>query len=163
MSELKITRRPKVDDEGAAAEQIRRDELAGSDAYQRGVQHALRQELANVRGELATRLGDLAKCTVNRDFSQAGRDAYSRCWNNCLKAAQRLKSIVENEDVSIPDYIPPPSPTEQKMLSVGVPRPDGSYRETLGLGKSGKGLPPPAAFGSAADSDWMETGGGGKS
>jgi hypothetical protein len=102
---------------------------------------------------------DVRKAALRRDTNQQSRDAYDRCWKKCLKCGERLKSIVENEDVSMPDWLAPPAPGEEKTLSIGVPKISESYRECAGKSPDGTGLPPPPIPGSAADHSWLERGG----
>jgi hypothetical protein len=165
MSRAEKTRPIPVDPEAEAQELERRAELNGNDAYQRGMAHAQAQERANAQNALNQGLADLQRVSLNRDTTQAGRDSYNRCWNRVEKAAQRVASItdgaivdgnVTEAAVTIPAWLPPPTPTKEQTVTVRAPRTDGAYRETKGMGPSGKGLPLRGP-GSNTDPDWMNT------
>ena len=158
------------DEVAAAQEADRRESLKLSDPVQRGIKLAQQQALSNARGELSQRLADLQKCTLKRDFSTAGRDAYNRCHAGMVKAAERLAEIT-GERFTVPAWLAPPTAAEQPTVVIGAPkstatlvvRDDGTqvavdtahaYKETKGHGPSGKGLSLRGP-GSNVDPDWV--------
>lgn len=153
-----------VDPEAAAQEHSRREELKDNNAYQRGVLQAQAQERMNAQHALNQGLTDLARVSLNRDTTVAGRDFYNRCHIRVTKAAERVASIMEGaigDDgkviegaVSIPAWLPPPTPTKEQTIVVRAPRVDGTYRESKGLSPDGSGLPLKGP-GSQIDPDWV--------
>ena len=156
MSRVEKAKVRPIDSADVAKETQRVEELRGNSAYQRGVSAALSQELVNVRGLFAQGLADLKKVTVKRDVNIPSRESYDRCYQRVTKVAERLATIVpEGEQVRMPVWIPPPEVTAQDTVVVGRPAYDiGAYRESKGLGASGKGLPLKGP-GSNVDPDWI--------
>lgn len=144
-----------VDQEAEAQEAARRESMKQSAPYQRGMHSAGELEKSNRRGELTQNLKDLKRVTVNRDLNQPSRDAYDRKWRAVYAMAQRFATAY-SEDVQVPAYLPPPEVTAVDVVTVkpGAP-PDGRYKETGGLGPSGKGGPLPGAPGTDADIAWL--------
>lgn len=126
---------------------------AANAAYARGVAQATEQFAANTRGQLETALGDLRRVTPDRDRCQAARDSYERTYDRVRDAAQRVAGI-DGKPVSIPKFLPPPQRSEEYVTVGPAPFGHGHYRETKGLGPSGKGVPP-VIPGSGADHDWI--------
>lgn len=161
-----------ADPELEAAEQRRRDELASSGAYQRGVAQAKADALRNIRGILETKLSDLKRATVTRDTNIPGRDKYNRVYNDAVKAAERLALATGQPVSGIPAWLPPPAPTDEDTVTIGVPKVDpnallltaqGKVAKPAGMGKSGKGSGVTPGFpGSDQHNAWLNTQGGAK-
>jgi len=147
---------PQSDD--VAQAERRRIELANNGQLQRGKADAESAETTRVRGALTGALDSLKKATLNRDTTQAGRDHYNRKHTEAVRAGQNLATHLGTDVLLVPEFLPPPTPQSAPTMRISPARADGSYRETMGLGPSGKGVAPPGAvFGSAADTTWLET------
>ena len=96
-------------------------------------------------------------CEPKRDTSQNQRLRYELNWQKLRSAAENYTPLANARGIKVmvPTYFPPPATAEQWHEYVPAPVSDGKYRETGGLGPSGKGIPP-AIPGSAADSNWLE-------
>src|SRR5438132_7232848 len=106
MSEVNTKSKVKVDPQAEAYEQNRREELAQSDPYQRGIAAAAATFLSNTRLEFDTAMSDLKRTALSRDQTQAGRDAYNRVHTRIEKIALRLAEIT-GVGVAIPEWLPP--------------------------------------------------------
>jgi hypothetical protein len=149
----------------------RRADLAGNQAYQRGLAAAQRTELANRRAELKTAFADLHRMKTARGSVEASRAGYDRVYARIERLAQVIAGVT-GESVEIPAYDPPavlaaatrrigPKPATGAVVT----RPDGTtatidpstaYVERGGRGPSGRGVPGPAVPGSAADHEWAD-------
>jgi len=156
MSQATYKSKPLPVDPGAEAQEAeRRESLNVNAPYQRGVVHAESLEKSNRRGELAQNLADLKRVTLKRDTTQPARDAYDRKWRAVYAMAERFATAF-GETVSMPAYLPPPQATAESTVAIEPGKPaDGSYRETKGMGPSGKGGPLPGFPGSDADAAWL--------
>jgi hypothetical protein len=149
-----------VDHLAVAAEQDRREELSRSEPYRRGILAAEMQERRNAEHALSCELANLKRASLGRDVSAPGRDLYDRCHLRVTRAAERVASIIDGGldangevitgEVLIPAWLAPPTPTQEETVVVRASRVAGTYRETRGMGPSGKGIPP-VIPGSAAD------------
>lgn len=175
MSTVYQQKRPLPPDPEAAAKEAERIEiLATNTSHQARVTAAQAQELANRQRELESEFANLQRMKTARGSMQAAYDGYCRVYQRIERLAGVLAAEYERE-ISIPVFDPPPLPGALNTRSVGVPkspvelvtRPDGTkatvdtsqaYRETRGVGPSGKGIPR-VIPGSAADHDWVDTAG----
>lgn len=152
-----------ADPELARLEQERRADLAANPAYARGIEQAQQQFKENTRLELEAELANLRRVSPDRDRCQATRDGYERCYKRLESTARRYAGLI-GAPVQIPKYLPKPS-TRDEFVNVGpAPAEVATYRETRGLGPSGRGIPP-AIPGTASDHGWAdrpEEQGGGK-
>lgn len=106
----------------AEAEARRREDLANSGAYQAGVAQAKAQAIANCHRALDGELATLKRATVTRDANIPSRDKYDRTHSRVVKAAERL-ALATNRPVSdIPAWLPPPAPTPESTMTIGVPK-----------------------------------------
>jgi hypothetical protein len=128
---------------------------------QQNMTAARRQEFENRKRELA---GDIAglqrmKDRAARGYSGAAKAGYDRIYQRLLRLGQVLADEF-GETVVIPDYDPPLDSLPSKVhtitpRSVAERATDGRYRETKGLGPSGKGGPAPGFPGTDADQAWL--------
>ena len=166
MSQVEKRKSITVDPEAEQQEATRRAELGGNNAYRRGVLAAQAQERANVQSALTTALADLKRVSLKRDTTVAARDAYDRCYSRVVKAAERAAlalvgsigedgKVITGPKITIPAWLPPPTPAAEQTVSIGAPRADASYRESKGMGKSGRGGPAPGESGTDAHEAWL--------
>ena len=139
------------DNEAALAERNRQDELSRNTQYQRANQAAMAQELDNARRALAGAISTLKAATTDRDLREACRFRYDTAHNRAQAAARRVVSITGKPE-PIPAWLAPPTEIESVEM-VEVVSLDEKYRETKGLGPTGKGMPARGVPGSASD-DW---------
>jgi hypothetical protein len=133
----------------------RREELAASGPYNRGVAQAKQQALDNARLALQSGLLDLKRTTLLRDQSVAGRDSYSRCHAEVVRRAERL-SQCSGEGVAVPAWIPPPTAADQATVIVKAPTPAAEPAvKRKDPGAKLTGLP---VFGSRLDSQLRDAG-----
>lgn len=173
MSKVTSKSRPlPVDHEAAAQETERRESLAANDAYAAGIRRAQTTELENRQNELKGAISDLRRMRQCRGNFAAALSGYSRVYQRIVRLAETIAGVT-GESIEIPEF-DPPQELSTRTRTIGPPkgtaevvtRPDGTkvtvdtakaYKETKGKGPSGRGLPPPAIPGSAADSTWLET------
>ena len=171
MSKVNQSKPLPVDHEAAAQEAGRREPLAANESHTTRVRAAEAQELANRRGELTASFSDLQRMKSSQGNLQAAYDGYVRVYRRIERLATVICGVT-GETIEIPAF-DPPQVLSQKTRTIGpapstaevITRPDGSkvtidpataYRETKGMGKSGKGGPGIPIPGSALD--WPQEG-----
>jgi hypothetical protein len=158
-----------VDPHAEAQETERREALAANAPHTERVRQAEAQELANRRGELTASFADLQRMKSSQGNLAAARAGYDRVYQRIERLATLIAGLT-GESIEVPDY-DPLAVLSTKTRVIGPPpstaevitRPDGSkvtvdtakaYRESKGMGKSGKGGPGIPIQGSAAD--WVQ-------
>ena len=169
MSEVQTKRKIKVDPEAASQEAERRESLATNESHTVRIRAAEAQELSNRRGELTASFSDLQRMKSSQGNLQAAYDGYRRVYSRI----ERLASVIcglTGESIDVPDYDPPlvlsvktrrigpPASTAEIVVrddaTTATIDPTTAYRESLGMGKSGKGGPGIPIPGSALD--WVQ-------
>jgi hypothetical protein len=94
-----------------------------------------------------------------RGYSEASRTGYDRIYQRLLRLGQVIADDF-GEAITIPDYDPPVNALPSKVKTIqprsAAEQAAGStYRETRGMGPSGKGGPAPGFPGSDADAAWL--------
>ncbi len=146
----------------------------------RGMAAAKATERARVLAVLSGAQADVSRTALKKSLNQQSRDAYDRAYDRLERAAQ-IHANETGADVSIPVRDPPAAlPPElrawarelvatlakHKIAASALPEPsliqvisprttDSQYRETLGLGKSGTGAPPPNFADPDANKGWL--------
>lgn len=150
---------------------------------QRGMAAAKATERMRVLAVLSGAQADVDRTALKKSLNQQSRDAYDRAYDR-LERAARVHADETGNVVSIPVRDPPAAlPDELHMWARSVaaalakhniaipalpvpslmrdihPGPGqyaaGQYRETLGMGKSGKGAPPPNFANPDANAAWL--------
>lgn len=135
----------------------RQAELKANPAYQRGVAQAKAANLQRVRAQFEAELGRLKRATLNRDDSQAARDHYNIVHALVVRAAENL-ALATGEAVSgVPRYLPPPEPTPEETITIGVPKPAAEPIPTT-MRDKGEALTSLPVFGSMLDAQLREAG-----
>jgi hypothetical protein len=172
MSRAEKSRPLPVDPESADRETERREALAENTTLQTNIANAHAQELANRRGELTASFSDLQRMKSSTGNLQAAYEGYCRVYRRIERLATVIAGIT-GESIEVPEF-DPPQVLSTKTRMIGPPastaevvtRPDGTkvtvdkagaYRETKGMGKSGRGGPGIPIPGSALD--WPREGG----
>lgn len=152
-----------VDPELAANEQRRREELARSGPYQRGVALAKADDMRNCQSRFEAELGRLKRSTLTRDDSVAARDKYNHAYNDALAAGERLAKATGKPMAGFPKWLPPPAAVEEDTITIEVPKPAadallnplGKVAKPTGMGKDGKGGPAPNFADPVAMDAWL--------
>lgn len=126
------------------AERERRETLANNSELQRGIAAAKLNQNNNLERALFEAIASVNLCAVTESTSYNQRLRYERAYENMRKAARQV-IFATGKGVQVPKYIHPPEPTASntETLTADDFRSSDMYRETGGLGPSGKGGPVP--------------------
>ena len=144
----------------AAAEE-QRELQANNATLQANMTAARKLEFDNRKRELDGEIRNLQrmKDRAARGYVEAARAGYDRTYQRLTRLAQVIADDF-GQAVTIPDYDPPVDGMPSKVTTI-QPRSaearaaDGSYRETKGMGPSGRGGPRPGFPGTDANNAWL--------
>lgn len=109
----------------------------------------------NLRRALEGAIAAVKVATPGRDIDTNGRFRYDRNYQRMREAARQVV-LQSGKPVSVPAYLPAPAQTELTAeLGPEDFRASSAYRETLGMGPSGRGGPLPGYPGSDQDNAWL--------
>jgi hypothetical protein len=160
-AETKEERRTRLADPALDSVEEQRAVQDSNPTLQANMSAARKLEYQNRRRELEGDIRNLArmKDRAARGYVEAARAAYDRVYARLTRLGQVLADEF-GETVVIPAYDPPinelpTNVTTIKPRSAAERATDGKYRETMGLGPSGKGGPAPGFPGTDADQAWL--------
>ena len=136
----------------AAAERERQAALARSGAVQRGRAQAKAENLRNLRGVLESALIGLKRATVTRDANTPGRDKYNMVHGDAVKACERYAQALGQPVSIVPEWLPPPEQSAQKLMTIAPSAPEPNTVTTMK--DKGHSLESAPVYGSR---DWMNT------
>lgn len=160
--ETKQEKRDRLVDPALDSVEEQRAVQASNPTLQTNMTAARKQEYENRKRELQGDITGLQrmKDRAARGYAEAAKQGYDRIYDRLLKLGQVLADEF-GESITLPAYDPPVNSLPSKVVTI-APRSAaeqaqaGAYRETKGMGKSGKGGPAPGAgFGTAADDAWL--------
>lgn len=135
---------------------VRETKLA-TDSVLTGMDAARKQAGGNIAGALAVAVSSVHVAAAERDASQPRRFRYELAYKNLRQAAYNYFCHFK-EEPEVPAYLPPPSvATGYVRMGRENPAPPQSnaYRETRGMGPSGKGGPGIGIPGTASEEAWL--------
>lgn len=159
--ETKEERRLRLTDPALDSVEEQRAVQLSNPTLQAQIRAARKQEFENQKRLLEADISGLQRMK-NRaalGYSEASRQGYDRIYARLERLGQVLADEF-GEAVTIPDYDPPVSglPSNVKTIqprSAAERATAGAYRETKGMGPSGKGGPAPGFPGSDANEAWL--------
>lgn len=160
-AETKEEKRERLHDPSLDSVEEHREVQASNPTLQQNMSAARKQEFENRKRELAGEITGLQrmKDRAARGYSEASRAGYDRIYDRLTRLAQVLADEY-GEAITIPDYDPPVNALPSKVRTI-APRSASEqakahvYRETKGMGPSGKGGPAPGLPGTDAGDAWL--------
>ena len=151
-----------IDVEAVAREQARQELLAQNSTLQSGIARARALDIENRRGELTAAFSDLRrmKLSASQGNFQASVAGYGRVYQRIQRLALAIANAT-GQAVDVPEFDPPTDDMGARMSTIQpADVAPGLYKETGGLGPSGKGLPsaapaPDSGLGTE-DGQWLK-------
>lgn len=167
-AETKEEKRTRLADPALDSVEEQRAVQASNPTLQANITAARKQAFENQKRLLQAEISGLQrmKDRAARGYSEAAKVGYDRIYDRLLRLGQVIADDF-GEAVTIPDYDPPVNglPSNVKTIqprSAAEQAAGSAYRETKGMGPSGKGGPAPGFPGSDADAAWLNVQGGAK-
>ena len=160
-SETRQEKRERLADPALDTVERQRELQANNPTLQTNMTAARKQEFENRKRELEGEIRNLRrmKDRAERGYVEAAKAGYERTYQRLTRLAQILADEF-GQAVSVPSYDPPVDAMPKNVTTI-QPRgaearaADGTYRETRGMGPSGKGGPLPAFPGTDAGNAWL--------